>query len=106
MDDAGFETVHIVGNSLGGYVPLQLAAHGRAESAVALAPAGGWAEGDESSRETLALFPAMQEQLKAGAPHAESITASAEGPRVWRRSCPQLDIPLERAQLILGFTAR
>jgi pimeloyl-ACP methyl ester carboxylesterase len=36
MDEAGFETAHIVGNSLGGYVALQLAARGRAESVVAL----------------------------------------------------------------------
>ncbi|MGH2946087.1 MAG: alpha/beta fold hydrolase [Solirubrobacteraceae bacterium] len=50
MDEAGFETAHIVGNSLGGYVALQLAARGRADSVVALAPAGGWAKGDESYR--------------------------------------------------------
>ena len=30
MDEAGFETAHIVGNSLGGYVALQLAERGRA----------------------------------------------------------------------------
>src|SRR5689334_17097002 len=46
MDEAGFETAHIAGNSLGGYVALQLAARGRARSVVALAPAGGWAAGD------------------------------------------------------------
>jgi len=32
MDDAHFETAHIVGNSLGGFVALQLAARGRAAS--------------------------------------------------------------------------
>ena len=32
MDEAGFDTAHIAGNSLGGYVALQLAARGRAES--------------------------------------------------------------------------
>ena len=42
MDEAGFETAHVVGNSLGGYIALQLAARGRAESVVALArPAAG-----------------------------------------------------------------
>ena len=56
----GFETAHIVGNSLGGYVALQLAARGRARSVVALAPAGGWAAGDDSYRETLAYFATMQ----------------------------------------------
>jgi pimeloyl-ACP methyl ester carboxylesterase len=48
MDDAGFESAHIVGNSLGGYIALQLASRGRAETVVVLAPAGGWAQGDES----------------------------------------------------------
>lgn len=81
MDEAGFETAHIVGNSLGGYVSLQLAARGRAESVVALAPAGGWARGDESYKETLGFFVAMQEQVKAAVPHAEAILATPEGRR-------------------------
>ena len=53
MDAAGFETAHLVGNSLGGYVALQLAARGRARTVVALAPAGGWAPDDDSYRELL-----------------------------------------------------
>jgi pimeloyl-ACP methyl ester carboxylesterase len=81
MDAAGFATAHLVGNSLGGYVALQLAARGRAESVVALAPAGGWAQGDESFNETLAYFTTMQELLETAAPHAEAIAASAEGRR-------------------------
>ena len=48
MDAAGFETAHIVGNSLGGFVALQLATRGRARTVVALAPAGGWAHRDEA----------------------------------------------------------
>lgn len=81
LDEAGFETVHIVGNSLGGYVALQLAARGRADSVVALAPAGGWAEGDESFKETLDYFNEMQDALKAAAPHAEAVLASPGGRR-------------------------
>ena len=56
MDEAGFETAHIVGNSLGGYVALQLAARGRARTVVALAPAGGWAEGDARSATLVQFF--------------------------------------------------
>lgn len=41
LDEAGVETAHIVGTSLGGYLALVLAARGRARSVVALAPAGG-----------------------------------------------------------------
>ena len=65
MDEAGFETAHLVGNSLGGYVALQLAARGRADSVVALAPAGGWAVGDESFTEMLRSFVRMQDEQRA-----------------------------------------
>ena len=81
MDDAGFETAHIVGNSLGGYLALQLAARGRARSVVALAPGGGWAEGDDSYLETLDFFPELQEQVRAIAPYAEGLLQSREGRR-------------------------
>ncbi len=81
MDGAGFETAHLLGNSLGGYIALQLAVRGRADSVVALAPAGGWAEGDESFQETLAFFSMMQELVKNAAPFAETILASEEGRR-------------------------
>jgi pimeloyl-ACP methyl ester carboxylesterase len=81
MDAAGFETAHLVGCSLGGYVALQLAARGRAETVVALAPAGGWAPGDESYRDTLAFFTTMQDLLKAAVPHAEEILSTPEGRR-------------------------
>ena len=81
MDEAGFETAHLVGNSLGGYVALQLAARGRARTVVALAAAGGWASGDDSYRELLGFQAALLEQAKAAAPHAEAILASPEGRR-------------------------
>jgi pimeloyl-ACP methyl ester carboxylesterase len=81
MDEAGFETAHIAGNSLGGYVALQLAARGRARSVVAFAPAGGWAEGDTSYRDTLAFFPGMQDQVRAALAHVDAIVASPEGRR-------------------------
>jgi pimeloyl-ACP methyl ester carboxylesterase len=81
MDEAGFERAHIVGNSLGGYLSLQLAARGRAETVVALAPAGGWAKGDDAYKGTLAYFATMQELLKTAAPQAEAILASRDGRR-------------------------
>jgi pimeloyl-ACP methyl ester carboxylesterase len=40
MDAAGFETAHLAGNSLGGWVSLELATRGRARSVVAISPAG------------------------------------------------------------------
>ena len=192
MDRVGFATAHLVGNSLGGYLALRLAARGRARTVVAFAPAGGWAE-DAAVRETLRYFARMHELVRQAAPHADRIAASPDGRRqataaittnfehipsrlvahlirgaaacdaalplieyasrngyrldaekidcpvriIWgtgdkllawpsaadlyRRRwlphadwvelegvghCPQLDVPLEAAQLILGFTAR
>jgi pimeloyl-ACP methyl ester carboxylesterase len=81
MDEAGIETAHLVGCSLGGFVALKLATRGRAETVVALAPAGGWAVGDESFRDTLAFFATMQDLLLASVPHAEAILSSSEGRR-------------------------
>jgi pimeloyl-ACP methyl ester carboxylesterase len=81
LDEAGFGTAHLVGNSLGGYTALRLAARGRAESVVALAPAGGWAKGDESFKDTLDLFATWQRELKAVAAHAHAIVATPEGRR-------------------------
>jgi pimeloyl-ACP methyl ester carboxylesterase len=81
MDDAGFARAHIVGNSLGGYLALQLAARGRATSVVALAPAGGWAVGDDSFEDTLMHFLTVQEQLVAAIPHVEQIVSTEAGRR-------------------------
>ncbi|WP_199223875.1 alpha/beta fold hydrolase [Paraconexibacter algicola] len=44
LDDLGLDTVHLSGNSLGGWLSLELARRGRARSVVALSPAGGWEE--------------------------------------------------------------
>jgi pimeloyl-ACP methyl ester carboxylesterase len=81
MDEAGFETAHIVGNSLGGFLSLQLASRGRARTVVALAPAGGWAHGDESYKDVLGFQATLYQQAKAAAPYAEAILASSEGRR-------------------------
>jgi pimeloyl-ACP methyl ester carboxylesterase len=81
MDEAGFETAHLAGNSLGGHVALRLAARDRARTVVALAPAGGWAPGDESYPELLRLQATLVEQTRAAAPYAEAIVATPEGRR-------------------------
>ena len=81
MDEAGFETAHFAGNSLGGYMALHLAARGRARSVVALAPSGGWAEGDDSWGETLDYFEEMQGLLRNAIQAIELIVTSPQGRR-------------------------
>lgn len=81
LDAAGWETAHVCGNSLGGYLSLRLAERGRARTVTALAPGGGWASGDTSYEQTLDYFPQMQKLVKQAAPFAGQFLAAAEGRR-------------------------
>jgi pimeloyl-ACP methyl ester carboxylesterase len=81
LDGAGFAHAHIVGNSLGGHVALQLAARGRARSVVAFAPAGGWAADDDSFRELLGYQAQLQRDMRAFAPGAAAMLATDAGRR-------------------------
>src|ERR1700737_2691672 len=42
LDRLGLQKVHIAGNSLGGWIGIELARRGRAHSLVLLSPAGAW----------------------------------------------------------------
>ena len=81
MDEAGFETAHLAGNSLGGFVALQLAARGRAQSVTALAPAGGWADGDDSYEDLLRLQAAMRIVARSSAPQVDALLSTDAGRR-------------------------
>ncbi len=61
---------------------LQLAARGRAETVVALAPAGGWAtDGESFAADLLTLQREIHLGSQQGAPSAELVLASPEGRR-------------------------
>jgi pimeloyl-ACP methyl ester carboxylesterase len=79
MDDAGFATAHIAGNSLGGWIALQLAARGRARTVTAFAPGGGWA--DAAARPLLAHQAEIAAQTRASVAHADAIVATPRGRR-------------------------
>src|SRR6185312_10121707 len=81
LDEAGFATAHLAGNSLGAYLALCLAARGRARSVVALAPAGGWAAEDRSVESTHEHFVTTQELCRRAVPYADSIVSTPEGRR-------------------------
>lgn len=56
MDAAGFESAHLVGCSLGGWIAFELAERGRGRSIVAISPAGGWEPGSRAARRLRSLF--------------------------------------------------
>ena len=81
LDDAGVETPHIAGNSLGGYMAMQLAARGRARTVTAFAPAGGWAHQDTSWQELLDYQTQMQKGAAAAAARADELASTRRGRR-------------------------
>jgi pimeloyl-ACP methyl ester carboxylesterase len=81
LDAAGVERAHLVGNSLGGAMALMLAARGRAETVVALAPAGGWELDDDARHRVRSFFTMGQSLTKAAAPRADEIASTPEGRR-------------------------
>ena len=56
MDELGWRTAHIVGNSLGGWVAFELERRGRARTLTAIAPAGGWSQHSPTKYETVLKF--------------------------------------------------
>ena len=56
LDGLGIDTAHLVGNSMGGALALELAKRGRARTVVALAPGGGWNAGDGEAQRLSRYF--------------------------------------------------
>jgi pimeloyl-ACP methyl ester carboxylesterase len=75
LDELGWQTAHIVGNSLGGWVSFELERRGRARSVTAIAPAGGWTRYSPVKFEVVGKFI-------AGGPVL--IAARLFGPRILR----------------------
>jgi pimeloyl-ACP methyl ester carboxylesterase len=73
LDELGVDTAHFVGNSMGGALALELAKRGRARSVVALAPAGGWTQGDGEAQRLAAFFTRQFRITRALAPRMAGI---------------------------------
>jgi pimeloyl-ACP methyl ester carboxylesterase len=68
LDEIGVDSAHFVGNSMGGALALELAKRGRARSVVALAPGGGWTEGDGEAKRLARFFTRQIRITRAAAP--------------------------------------
>jgi pimeloyl-ACP methyl ester carboxylesterase len=73
LDEAGFETAHLCGNSLGGWAALELARRGRARSCVALSPAGGWEAGTRAEARLKRLFTRLHRTSNWALPRSEKL---------------------------------
>lgn len=100
LDEAGIETAHLVGNSLGGYVALRLAARGRARSVNVISPAGGWEAGDPMLQEAMNLFQQAYPMTVAAAENVDEIVASEEGRAM------VLQFVTERPDIVSAETAK
>jgi pimeloyl-ACP methyl ester carboxylesterase len=68
LDELGVGTAHVVGNSLGGALALELAKRCRARSVVAIAPGGGWTDGDGEAQRVARFFARQVRATRATAP--------------------------------------
>jgi pimeloyl-ACP methyl ester carboxylesterase len=86
MDDLGLERAHVAGNSLGGWVALELAKAGRALSVAGLCTAGLWSKpiGPRRGRDARAvgrkLMPVLPTLLRSSAGRQLVLRASVAHP--------------------------
>ncbi len=79
-DELGLERPHVAGNSLGGWIALELARRGRASSATALSPAG-FARGPDSAYARANLWLAVR-AARALEKRADRLTRPVLGRRI------------------------
>lgn len=82
LDDAGVHRAHLVGNSLGGWLALELAARGRALSVTALSPALGWEPRGAHLRNLAWKLSLTRQLVVRGAPVLPLLFRSATGRRI------------------------
>ncbi|BBZ37723.1 alpha/beta hydrolase [Mycobacterium conspicuum] len=89
LDELGWDSAHLVGNSLGGWVAFELERRGRARSVTGIGAAGGWTRWSPVKFEVISKFVAGMPLL---------ALARLLGPRV-------LSLPLSRRLATLPLTA-
>ncbi|HYF28151.1 MAG TPA: alpha/beta fold hydrolase [Baekduia sp.] len=72
LDEQGIETAHLVGNSLGGALAIELARRGRARSVTAISPGAGWTDPLEGER-IVRFFRRTQRLARMSAPRAHVL---------------------------------
>lgn len=70
LDDRGLARVHVAGNSLGGWMAIELARRGRAASVCALSPAGFWTPGQTGQNRAVTAIAKSREDARRFLPIA------------------------------------
>lgn len=111
LDTLGWDRPHVLGNSLGGWVSLELAADGRARSVTALAPAGLWLRPSQRRNPVVRVNRALARTTRAAQPlllRSRAARGLAFGSvSAWPAQVPY-DVALEAARAqadATGYTA-
>jgi pimeloyl-ACP methyl ester carboxylesterase len=73
LDQLGVDTAHLVGNSMGGALAIELAKRGRARSVVALSPGGGWELGSADPERIARFFARQMRMIRASHRQIERV---------------------------------
>jgi len=105
LDDLGVQTAHLVGNSMGGALAIELAKRGRARSVVALSPGGGWQPGGSEPQRIARFFARQMRIIRMANPRLEQVMARSRSRQLSLRDvmrCGQLVAPSDAVQLSRG----
>lgn len=105
LDEIGVGRAHVVGNSMGGGLALELAKRGRALSVVGLAPAGGWVEGDGEAKRLARLFARQRRITRMNAKRMPLVMGRPKSRRMALREVMrhgELVMPSEALDLALS----
>lgn len=73
LSEEGIDRAHFAGNSMGGLLSIEMAVRGRALSAVAVCPAGGWERGSSEERAIARAFQRNKTALRFVGPWIDAI---------------------------------
>jgi pimeloyl-ACP methyl ester carboxylesterase len=104
LDRLGLDRVHVAGNSLGGWIALELARRGRARSVTAFSPAGGPATAARTAMVAVG-FRAGLVALDALGERAERLTLTPRGRRMLFSGQFEHPERVEPAELIADLRA-
>ncbi len=112
LDELDFATVHLAGNSMGGWVALELARRGRARSVCALSPAGAWKPGAAEHYLGRDMIRRTARDVRISRPVLPTLARSASFRRRALRAVAVHGERIDRTELLdlcddmLGCTAR